>query len=267
MDFYRAMEFFTFHHGRPLHAWEQACLRSFVHHDHSIALYAYDMLDAPTGVELRAADRIVPRDAAEQFLKDAHGILAHLADFFRYSLLAAEGGCWVDTDVICLSADVPADPVLIGWEDDRYICNAIMRFPKEHPLTAEAAANTSRDRAVKVWGHNGPLLLTRLAQKYGIQARKYLYPFHWKEALALIDPRAAHQVKERLRYASLLHIWHNEFVRPGFHLAFLPPRSSTLGEIMARHLPDAPEMDAAATQRHIDLAVRYSRLSQAAVKR
>ena len=96
--------------GTRLSRLEQLTLRSFVGHGHEFNLWVYDELedDVPSGVVLRDASTVLPRERI--FLKSetdpAAGVgrksYGPFSDLFRYKLLHDHGGIWVDMDVTCL---------------------------------------------------------------------------------------------------------------------------------------------------------------------
>ena len=246
--------FFSFHAGRPLNLWERCCLRSFVDHGHQIELYAYEQFDVPAGVALRPAQEVIPLLDGAAYLRVAGGWYAHFADYFRYCKLRKDGGWWVDTDVLCLSSTMPEREIVIGWEDEKQICNAIMKFPPEHPLIANAIAYCIGNAPNQTWGHSGPMLLTRLAQQIGVEALPppELYPIHYWSAFDLLDDRVEPQVRTRVGGAPLLHIWHSKLRWAGFESEMMPLSGSYLGRLFLRHGDrKAPQMSEVARD-HID---------------
>lgn len=54
--------FQSFWHGRPLSAYEQLALRSFLDLGHEFVLFTYDAeLEVPAGVRVERAESVLPR--------------------------------------------------------------------------------------------------------------------------------------------------------------------------------------------------------------
>ena len=86
--------------GGPLGSMHVACLKSFVRIGHRTVLHVYDdPTDAPAGVELADASKILPR---ERVVVHRNGSYALFADIFRYKLLASGAEIYVDCDMYCV---------------------------------------------------------------------------------------------------------------------------------------------------------------------
>src|ERR1043165_6467761 len=145
------------------------CLRSFIDHGHTFELYTFEAdLRVPVGVTVRDAAELLGQ---EQFFVYEDGLgkgsPSAFANLFRYKLLAERGGWWVDTDVLCLSGDIPAFAEFFAAEDDTVINVAILFFQPYHPLMIRCLEEATRmGRAVR-WGDTGPFLFTRLIHEFG----------------------------------------------------------------------------------------------------
>jgi hypothetical protein len=233
------MLFQTLHLGAPMCLWERCCLRSFVDYGHSMVVYGYEELDLPDGVRWAPAQDILSDTERIHFFENAAGAYTRFSNLFRYVLLNEHGGWWVDTDVLCLSERMPQEDVVLGWEDHRSICGAIMRLPAGHPILVEAIEYAWDCRNVDVWGYIGPQLLTRLVREHElthvVNAPWVLYPVHYSAALDLIDPGSRDVIAQVLDGAPFLHFWHSIFRRAGFQTDVPPPDGSYLAEVFARH--------------------------------
>jgi hypothetical protein len=144
--------------GPQLGAVERACLKSVISQGHPLALYCYDVPEGvPTGVEVRDAASILPRD---RVIRHRSGSVAIFANWFRYELQRRELGIWLDTDVYPLSARVAA-----RWRLARSGRVGLSHMP---------------------WGVTGPLALTAIAEQYGLATlalpRGIFYPVAWQDA-------------------------------------------------------------------------------------
>lgn len=178
-------------------------------------LYAYGAIEgAPEGVEVRDAAEVLPASAIVRY---DQGSPALFSNRFRYELLAMGAGIWIDTDVYCLKPFDFAEPCLFGWQDEKLICTAIMRLPKDGELLgrlrelfeadeapwwltgadrAAAEAQVAETGTVRWqalgWGLTGPHALTNIAREVGAvdaaQPCRVFYPKRWEEADWVFDP-------------------------------------------------------------------------------
>jgi Alpha 1,4-glycosyltransferase conserved region/Glycosyltransferase sugar-binding region containing DXD motif len=128
-----------FWHGAALSRIERLCMASFIAQGHPLHLYVYDApLTVPQGVRVMQAGEILPRTAL--FAHRRTGSLGSFSDWFRYRLLQERGGIWADTDVVCLTALQYPEVEIFGWQDARYINNAVLGLPAGHELAVWMAA-------------------------------------------------------------------------------------------------------------------------------
>lgn len=212
------MIFQTFYEGR-LGPQELSCLTSFVKNGHTVNVYSYSYKDLPPFINGMDAEEILPKNKMFSINNGDHrGSYAIFSDIFRWNLLKLKGGIWIDTDVICISNDWPEDEIFFGYQDGTIINNAIMKFPMGHELLIEAASISQSIGENCLWGETGPLLLTGLVEKYGLQkfAKKesIFYPaqFWWAENIR--DEVVSEQkIDEFLNMGSVsIHLW-NECLR------------------------------------------------------
>jgi mannosyltransferase OCH1-like enzyme len=163
------------HLSANIHAWAQ------MHPDWDMKLWTEREIDE-IGLQNRAlydqAEKIVPRDAVEQFR----------ADIVRYELLALFGGMYTDVDTRPLR---PIEPALEGHkefaarEDRNWIGNtyvgAIAGHPIMHALIAEMPRNVHRFRGKRPNKLSGPQYLTPIWNRHHghVAPRDQWYPYSY----------------------------------------------------------------------------------------
>lgn len=220
--------------GGSLSPLERACIESFLRHGHRFDLYSYNPIEgAPDGCRIVSAASIVPRERI--FLHAAgegQGSIAGFSDLFRYELLLRQGGWWVDLDVFCLSGALPEQEIVIARQGPTVVNGAVLRFPPGHPLMAAARAACEAKASDCMWGELGPDLLTRLVGELGLQSTVLppaaFYPVDWRHYWAVLDPRRATDVWQRMQGAVCLHLWNEMLRRIQLDKAVLPPQGSVL---------------------------------------
>ncbi len=122
--------------GKTLPAMAAGCLASFVRQGHSVHLYLYDALPrVPEGVELRDANKIVPRERI--FLHHKNKSLSSFSDHFCYTLLHRLGGTWIDCDLYCLRPIPAEEEILLGYQSPDVINKSLLRLPKGSKITKD----------------------------------------------------------------------------------------------------------------------------------
>ncbi len=221
--------------GPTLGALERTCLSSFVETGHPVDLYAYDDLrGVPSGVAVRDAAEVLPRSALLRHRRTGSWSLG--SNRFRYALMRAGRGVWIDCDVLCLRP-LPDDPFLFGFENERRINGAVLRLPADAPVLRDleaifetprwvppweplgrrlryAALHRLRRRfglADMPWGVAGPNALTHYLVRRGVaghaQPPEAFYPVRLRDADALLSPDptgVASRIGER---TSCIHLW------------------------------------------------------------
>jgi Glycosyltransferase sugar-binding region containing DXD motif len=230
---------YSFHGGTPLNVWERCSLQSFADHGHEIALFSYEQLDVPPGVKLGSATDIISTEDRDNFFALAPGRYAQFSDFFRYELLYRRGGWWVDTDVLCTSAVLPAESIIIGQTRPGKLANGVMRFPPGHPLLAAACAYC-RTHQHLVDAHRtvfGPMLMMDLIKTYpvGVSEIELFYPIRGKDVWRFGEPESVSAVKQAVASSPVVH-WFQEFFRAAdLSRDLLPPAGSFLGDAFEAH--------------------------------
>ncbi len=223
--------------GPALSAYEELCLNSFVARGHQVLLYSPVRLPwVPDGVTQLDASDILPTKELYQFVfPNGETTPSIHANLFRYEALRQHGGWYVDTDVVLLRDDPPADDCYFAWEDETSINNAVLRFPPGAPLMQAAAAAAQDLMGATVWGMSGPRLLTRLAHEFNLAsaARPWTaaYPVRTTEVLKLFDPDHREELEERLAEADFLHLWNQIWRRIRIPKELGPPQDSYLDRL------------------------------------
>jgi hypothetical protein len=115
--------------GPKLGLTHAACLRSFVRAGHKTVLHVYDPpSDVPCGIELADARALMPESRMVRHKEN--GSLALFSDLFRYRLLRAGLGLYVDCDVYCVRPIEDAD-YIFGWQNEQTICGAVLKLPSD----------------------------------------------------------------------------------------------------------------------------------------
>lgn len=191
------LSFAAFFSGPSLSVTEQACLASSVAHGHTFRLYAYDSLQVPPGVELANAASTIPVAERDAFFSMEIGQvqfrrISQFSNGFQYRLLHDQGGWWVDTDVLCLSSDIPKSDPIFAWESFDVIGNAILKFPRRYPVMSDALKFWRENQSVPTFGYTGPYLFTRLIREHGLAdvtaPVRTIYQIPPVDALATWDP-------------------------------------------------------------------------------
>ena len=234
--------FRSFWHGKPLSPYHQLCLKSFVDHGHEFVLYTYDRFDVPAGIELSDASEFFPRDRVFFYPRGpGAGSVAVFSDLFRFRMLQDCGGWWVDTDVVCLSHEVPSADIVFGFEDKsrQTVGSAILKLPCAHPFASELYRGAEDFGTDVEWGQIGPDQVTQLVRRHSlenlVEDASQLYPLAPCDALHVLMPERREEVREKASGAVFFHLW-NEILRRSAVLdSMAPPPESFLAELLAKH--------------------------------
>jgi hypothetical protein len=136
--------------GGDLGAIAAACLSSFVRRGHRVVLYCYDQpKDVPDGVETADAGPIVSSDRI--FKHKETGSYAFFSDLFRYQLMRASAGIWIDCDVYCVRPITTETPHVFGWQRAGSVNNAVLRLPHDSPVLDPLIALFAQKTPVPPW--------------------------------------------------------------------------------------------------------------------
>jgi hypothetical protein len=233
--------FQSFWFGDTVSPYEKICLQSFLDHGHAFHLFTYSpQLEVPHGVQLRDAAELFDQSNYFTYKRGAGaGSPAAFSNLFRYKLLADRGGWWVDTDVVCLSNDIPNFHEFFAFEKEEVVNGAVLFFQRQDPLILECLDEALRIGDNPSWGEIGPRLITRKALERGrlsaAQPTATCYPIHHSEALDLLRPAQAQSLAARMSESLFLHLWNEIFRRKNVAKKMLPPRGSLLRAIADRH--------------------------------
>jgi Alpha 1,4-glycosyltransferase conserved region len=240
------MRFGAFWYGGRLSAFEFCCLQSFVRNKHEITLFSYDKIEnAPAGVKLCNANKIVKEEYTKRFLLGGKPSLTPFSNYFRYKMFLATDLVWVDADMFMLNSfAIRDDENLFALEDDDSICNAILRIARSEPLLPELIRRTEllMDKNL-VWGQCGPKLVTEIF-KDGSAGRELhppheFFPIHHFDFWKVFLPEHFDECAQACQNAKTIHLWNNIINRIGFWKNLLPPEGSYLYSLLKEVGPGA----------------------------
>jgi hypothetical protein len=241
--------------GPRLGPLSAACLQSFARAGHKVILHVYERpTDVPKGIEMADASLLLSRDRVIRHRES--NSLALASDIFRYELMAAELGLYVDCDCYCVRPLRDAD-LIIGRESDQYLGTAVLKIPPENPLLEAMRSigvsrafippweKQRRQRRYRIraklgfpvalanlpWGAMGPIALTHYAESFGLTDQALpideIYPVIHQHSSLLRDPgiRLEDLITPRTK---VVHLW-NEVQR---NFDAPPPAGSSLLKIM-----------------------------------
>ena len=243
--------------GGTLGYLERACLASAVQAGHHVVLYTYQGVAAvPDGVTVLDARAVVPEDRMLRYKQN--GSLALGSNLFRYELFVQGLGYWIDADVYFIKPLDPCDGRFVfGWEDDNFICSAVLHIPSGSQLLADLLAFVKSDPIIPPWwpakdqNHQrslategrhlridempwatiGPKAVTHFVKANNLveeaASREIFYPVHWKQADDLFS--AEINIWELItEKTKTVHLW-NHLIEDYKHT--VPPAGSFVGEI------------------------------------
>lgn len=227
--------------GSSISPYEKLCLKSFLDHGHAFRLYTYEPdIEVPKGVEIRDAEAILSR--SEYFTYSGNTSPSAFSNLFRYKLLKDCGGWWVDTDVVCLSSDIPRYDYFFAYEETGKINGAVLFFDKEDPLLQPFIEEALLYRENAAWGDLGPKLITRVIKN---QSRindalpaEVCYPIHYTSAVDLLKPGLSDSLGKMIESSLFLHLYNEVIRRTHILKTMLPPKNSLLRQIAEKHLVD-----------------------------
>jgi hypothetical protein len=228
-----------FWHG-PFSPYETLCLSSFVAAGIAVELFSEAPVPGlPAGVTRRNAREILDQ-AVAVYRHEFDGPSPSLhSNHFRYALLEKSGGWWIDTDVMLLSASLPAVDIFVARQSDHELNGSAMRFPPQHLLMKAARERTAAVLENARWGDTGPRLLTELQPQYApdlpIAARDSTYAIGADEFQKFLLPAACEEVEARTANSTFVHLWNEMWRKAGVPKNIAPPRGSWLDRMFERH--------------------------------
>jgi len=239
--------------GQTLGPTERACLLSFAEAGHRVDLYVYEELaDVPHGVNVVDAATLLPRDKIIRHTST--GSYSLFSNRFRYALMKAGLGLWIDCDLLCLKP-VLDSPFTFGRQDDRLINGAILKLPHDHPVLDDLIEPFETRKWIPpwtrlhhwvrhwirhrldaefgiqdmAWGTSGPAALTYFLGRHGLagkaQPPDVFYPIGWREVAMLVSPDQAPLIARITAQTLCIHLWHHSLnsrdvtAEPGSFLA------------------------------------------------
>jgi hypothetical protein len=198
----------------------------------------------------------MPRSLAVPHRKTGSQALA--SDRFRYELMAADAGIYVDCDCYCLRP-VQTHEYVFGRESNELVGSAVLRLPPDSNLLRALLdvfrtpglippwLKESRQRRMRwrrrlgrpvaledmAWGTAGPLALTYHAKEMALADRAQpidiYYPLAFQQASRLLCPATTLDDLATSR-SQIIHLWNEHWRRVG--LVDAPP-GSPLAMILA----------------------------------
>ena len=237
--------------GPPLSFYEILSLKSLLATSARVILYSYESdLAVPDGVELHAAEAVLPLDILKRYNAGGPDAWARHSDLFRYVMLERFGGWYADLDIVCLANALPQGEMYFGRASETRIFAGLLKFPKGcsalRDLVLEAkrilpeAGDVSTARAVI-----GTPLLSRILQRHGLDRlaapSRDAYEIASHEALAFFDPEQCEALERRLAGSTFTHLWNGAWNRLRIPRHYGPPRGSFLDRLFTRFGIDVPE--------------------------
>jgi Alpha 1,4-glycosyltransferase conserved region len=233
-------QFRSFWYRGSLSPYEHLCLKSFIAKGHDFTLYSYDEIEVPKGVKLENASSIFSeKDVFFHKLGPEAGSVSPFSNWFRYKLLSDFGEWWTDTDVLCLSEEVPRGEICFAYQDGLHINGAILKIPTGHSFSKTLLREAYALGKSPDWGQCGPILVTRVVKelsldRFAVPTSRF-YPIHFSHALDVLLPNLRDEVKLAVRGSCFLHLW-NEILRRAPVLKHVkPPHGSYLWEKFSEH--------------------------------
>lgn len=257
--------------GDSLPLLAQLCITSFLRNGHTFRLFVYgEVKEVPMGTVIADASEVLPEHA---IFYHATGSLAHFADWFRYRLLADQGGIWTDLDVVSLKPFVPSHLPWFALHKPGEVAIGFLAFPQGHELPL-LLANFASDPATEMpwdsasereqktalrsaqpevinrriynpYGSSGPTEFTKAVQYFELMSTAAepftLYPVPWPRWHWYFDGHL--QLDNPLFSNSwALHLWGELLRREPDALAQLSPNSivATLLELHGLSPPAPP---------------------------
>jgi len=223
----------TFWHGSDLSAYEELALASFVKLGHTVQIFAYQRLRAIEGVEQVDAASILPETEVFSYRDGpGKGSFSAFSNLFRYKLLHEIGGIWADADILCLKPFTALPLPCVGWQGEKQLNSAIMRFPPGHPITIELYERAREMGRDIHWGQTGPRLLSEVVLrnrgKITIMPQKAFYPISWRDAWKLLSGPEDKRCETAVGRSYCVHWWNEILRRIGLPKDKLPPAGSYL---------------------------------------
>jgi hypothetical protein len=218
-------------------------LQSMVRQGHPVKLYTYDNVAAvqalvPPGVIVADAGNVVPASIYHQAVMNSE--IRYFSDIFRYAVLQAFGGWWLDTDIVLVKPlDFGRGHVFStqwsGVENGHVCAGDVMRAPKGSLHMANLYALSQQrlfsERRVE-YGAVGPLLLSEyLLAADDEELQSSILPpttfnaIDWHEVdLFTSESRAGFELLSDPRVTGV-HLWGKSWADRGMRFESVPEQS------------------------------------------
>ena len=197
--------------GTELSTMEKLSIRSFLSHGHPFHLYTYGPVKGiPSGTLIKDANEIVDEATIKRFQN-----LQNFSDWFRYCLVFARGGWWVDLDTVCLRPFDFPEVYVFGEEGlttgELCIPSSPFKAPAHSPIM-----HWLINEALKIqWGSMsycdlGPSLMTRAVKSVGLRyyPAKTFNPIpvgQWKKFLEIVTAFSPDNYAVHMHHATWTH--------------------------------------------------------------
>jgi hypothetical protein len=235
---------------------------------HRVDLYAYHPLEVPPGISVVDASEVLSPAAIFCFKDAGRGVpdIGPFSDVFRFKLLLEKGGWWVDTDVLCASAQFPECQYAWANEFHQNIAPSIgtsqIRFPKGDPIIRQLYDECSRLAPVMRRREEiGPEVISRVVEQHGTPeghfgSTEQFYPLEWIEAFKLWLPECRDEVTAKTNSAYFVACWASLASDMGIDLNRMPPRGSYLADALGRLGPSTRRSEVPFTSAEVTALVR-----------
>ena len=229
--------------GGRLSIIEVLCIKSFVDNGHEFHLYSYeqDINALKAGAIIKDANEIIP---LEEVYKDVANTYTSFANWFRYKLLYAKGGWWVDMDVICLKNFNFKDDYCFTTEvyfnlgvRQTIANNAIIKSPPKAEFLKDMIEEMGKVNLTKApWGIFGSRFLEKILKNYEseqyIQPTYVFCPINWHETELFFKDK----IEMTFDHCHAIHLWNNIWSKKGINKAARFNPSSLIEKLKSKYL-------------------------------
>jgi len=212
--------------GDRLSRMERMAIDSFLKKGNVFNLYVYDVPSGvPEGVKVLDASDVLPRGSIFTYGKSAvrdgsaDGNYSAFSNLFRYKMLLDFGGCWVDTDLVCLRQFNFDEPYVFSSEQAYRgpikINAGVIKVPSRGTPWADYCYRRCLDHDLDNvrWGELGPSLVSEAVKKFELEkyvkGSKVFCPVHYTQFEILVGN--CDYVLPRESYA--VHLWNGLWYR------------------------------------------------------
>lgn len=237
------MEVNAFWADQQITVLETLCMQSFLANGIAYNLYCYEKpAGLPTGISVLDAARIVPRDRLFRYSAGEFntGSVSGFSNLFRYTLINAIGGWWVDTDVCCLDQFEVSErewflraPTKAG---EFYVASAIYKAPPQSSVLRECLRVFGEKDVTQIThGETGPRLLTSAIQQTrhesAVHPSERFFPVPWWDFDHLFNRESID-----LSACATVHFWNAMITNRGLDKNARFARGSVFESLKARYL-------------------------------